>query len=413
MVSNPLSKLQVQWKVQQQSKPGPSRWKELYISKDDDNDKDKQQPQDATKEESFTSTVQDATTTTSDLTDRPLGTETPFGYKRDKVYLLEPPNNSLPSSVIVFVGGAGIGEWPHIAYGEFLTRVSNQLNAAILAVPYQIDKLDHFALAKQVGELARKGLLTCEDDTKLQYSRDLQTFLLCHSLGCKLASLYVAATDFEFDGMGFISFNNFGFGRTISMVKDFASTLSSSMGGGANPFAGGMGSAFGRDDTTKQILNQVFDFAESAISTIGIEFTPSPQETERLFEIRWNEERQRKTRFFSFDKDTLHDTERISELLGRQTVDVSQLEGNHLTPVFYRLGLDQLDIPPEAEGYVRDAIGGIQSASFGDEAELDALVSEVCNWILGKEPSVRPKWQQDLPQIVGEEDSRTSTADNV
>jgi hypothetical protein len=54
--------------------------------------------------------------------------ETPINLKEeDFVYLLEPPNNSLPSCLIVFTGGAGLGTYPQIAYNELLLRISNRL----------------------------------------------------------------------------------------------------------------------------------------------------------------------------------------------------------------------------------------------------------------------------------------------
>ena len=253
IISNALSQLDTRWKLQQrqerQEGAQSNPWTELWI-----NDEEAEN-----------------VGTDSNAKD---GTSTDIRPNKKKVYLLSPP--TLPSSIIVFVGGAGIGYIPHVTYGEFLTRVSHRLNAAVLAIPYQIGTLDHFGLSKQVGELARKALLQLEDDAQfVGYSRDLPTFGLAHSLGCKLLALYIAATDLDLDRLGFVSFNNFGFSKTISMVKDFAQALTASMGKGptATDGSGGFGQ-FASDASTQQILNQVFDFAESAISTIGIEFSP-------------------------------------------------------------------------------------------------------------------------------------------
>ena len=108
--------------------------------------------------------------------------------------------------------------------------------------------------------------MQCEDE--LQYPPSLPVYCLAHSLGCKLSTIYMAATDQEYDGVAFMSYNNFGFGRTIGMAREFADAIgaSVSMGQAApSPF---------RQDSTRKILEQVFEFAESAVSMIGIDFSP-------------------------------------------------------------------------------------------------------------------------------------------
>jgi hypothetical protein len=62
---------------------------------------------------------------------------------------------------------------------------------------------------------------------------------------------------------------------------------------------------------------------------------------------------------------------------------------------------------------VREAVGGYQSVSFGNEEQLDALVTELCGFILGGGPPTRPaKWQRDRPLLAGSAPSPASAAGN-
>ena len=352
-MTSALARLDQQWKIQQKAKP-KSRWTQITLKNDNDDDSDSL-------------------------------------MAPDQVYLLEPPSLSVPSCVIVFVGGAGLGQYPQVAYNELLIRVSDRLNAAIIAAPFAVG-LDHFSLAKRVGELSRKAMIHCEDDPNLLYPINLPTYCLGHSLGCKLLSIYLAATDQEFDGIGFMSFNNFAFAQTITMAKQFAQTIAGAQG---NDFTG-----FMKNAATQNIVNQVLDFASTAVSAIGLDFTPTPAETERLVTLKFDANRQQRTRLFSFDDDTLDNSQDFVKACENGPGPlVSGLPGTHLTPVFFKFGID--DLPEETRGMARDATGGLESASFGNEAELQALVDEVVAWIKGSKPSRKPKWSAERPKLAG------------
>eukprot|EP00545_Synedropsis_sp_CCMP1620_P002527 CAMPEP_0119028084 /NCGR_PEP_ID=MMETSP1176-20130426/38298_1 /TAXON_ID=265551 /ORGANISM="Synedropsis recta cf, Strain CCMP1620" /LENGTH=428 /DNA_ID=CAMNT_0006984143 /DNA_START=38 /DNA_END=1324 /DNA_ORIENTATION=- len=369
-----LARMDQQWKIQQAQPRGPkSRWSKILLDKDDDEEND----------ESMDDNDDD---------------DAPQQQSQDFVYLLEPP--TLPSCIIVFLGGAGLGQFPHIAYSEFLTRVSDRLNAAVVAAPYTVG-LDHFTIAKKAGEKLRKGILKCNDEK--QYSSTLPTYCLGHSLGCKLSTIYMAATSQDYDGIGYIAYNNFGFSQTIGMARDFADQLRKASNNGSGGSTSSTGSAEG-------MLNSLFGLAETAVGALGLEFTPSPEDMRRLTELKYTNEWKKKTRLFMFDEDTLDTTPDFVASCGN-TVDVSGLPGNHLTPVFLQLKLSDYmsDLPPEARGMASEA-AGFDGASFGDEEDLDALVEEVCGFILGKGPSRRPAQMDSLPLIIsgGEADESSS-----
>lgn len=351
-LTSALSRVDKAWKIRQKSQQG-SRWTRLVLTKDAE-----------AREESMGYGNKESTI----LDD---GSE-----REDFVYLLEPPNLMNPSCLIIFFGGAGLGTFPQVAYEEFLTRISNRMNAAIIAAPYPV-ALDHFQLSKRVGELARRAILHCEEDPRRLYNPKLPVYCLAHSLGCKLACIYAAATGQEFDGIGFVGFNNFGFGKTIGMAKEFAQSIQQQIGGG-----GGRGIPRSNEN-----LDKIFDVAQTVLNSIGLEFSPSPADTERLVSLKFDESRVSRTRLFVLDKDNLDDSDSFIRACkdGGFSPEVSALQGNHLTPVYFKLDLNGLS--EEARELARESLGGFESASFGNEDDLAALVEEVCGFLLGEEPN--------------------------
>mmetsp|Transcript_17958 Transcript_17958/g.39282 ORF Transcript_17958/g.39282 Transcript_17958/m.39282 type:complete len:463 (+) Transcript_17958:62-1450(+) len=307
----------------------------------------------------------------------------PPAVKEEFVYLLEPTPPTTPSCVILFTGGAGLGTYPHIAYSELLKRTSARLNAAVIAAPYDIG-LDHFEIAKKNGELLRKAVIKLEDERG--YSDSLPKFMLSHSLGGKLQTLSLAATGIgqELQGIGFMSYNNFGFGSVVQQTKTFAKELQGGMSGGGR-------SSMGIDE---EMMDGIMNFAEMAIGMVGIEFSPSPADTERIVSSKFDSELQQKTRLFVFDDDDLDSSEDFVEACKAGDgagPSVSGLPGSHLAPVYIKLGLNDLDLPEEARDIAGEVSGGFQSASFGDEDLMQGAVNEVCDWILGKGPTRGPR----------------------
>lgn len=291
------------------------------------------------------------------------------------VYLLEPASGGAPSCVIFFLGGAVLGLFPHIAYSTFLKRVAERTNAAVVAIPYEVG-LDHFSIAQRAVSRMKGAVVQCEDSRG--YPSSLPKYAIGHSLGCKLHSIGVAATGIgeELAGLGFVSFNNFGFAETMTMARSFAKEMQLGGGGGVGPAP----------------FDALFDLASMAIGAVGLEFTPSPDDLDRIVKRKFNDEVLKKIRLFKFDDDDLDSSTRFLHCFDDEGADdtngkpsVSELPGTHLTPVFLKLGVD--DLPEEAREMAGAVTGGFQNASFGNEEVLDTLVEEVSDWMLGKSPS--------------------------
>jgi hypothetical protein len=396
-LTSSLARLDQQWKIQQASGRG-SRWTKLFLPKDQD-------PEEVNVE------AEDVSSTFPTTND-----------SEDYVWLLEPPSSSIPSCILVFTGGAGLGQFPQVAYNELLTRVSDRLNALCIAAPYSVG-LDHFALAKQTGERIRRALVYLQDDDRRPYITEStmpRTYALAHSLGCKLQTIYVAATGQEFDGIGFLAYNNFSFAKTIQMARTFAQQLRQSTTNSKSRRNGQFGSSTsGSDD----LINGILDFAEMAVGAIGVDFSPNARDTERLIELRYDDRLQSKTRVFVFDDDNLDSSQEfVKACSGGLGPSLCGLPGGHLAPVFFQWSMDDLagfdenNIPLEAREMAKEALGGFQSASFGDETSLNALVDAICGWILGQPPGRDPIWasnvnELEIPKIAGSSTSSTSTAD--
>ena len=417
-ITSALATLDQQWQIQQRTSvadgQGKPRWSKLFLP----------------KEESMA--------------------DEDYYEQEEYVWMLEPPSNSIPSCVVAFTGGAGLGQFPQVAYNELLSKISDKLNAVCITVPYEVG-LDHFSLAKKTGERIRRALLILNEnssdedsnsnsnsnndgdddenendgsgtsdgssaDTNIVRSR-LPTYSLAHSLGCKLQTIYMAATGLEnsFDGVGFMAYNNFSFAKTITMARSFAQELRG--GNNNNMNMGNMGNP--------EMINNFFDFAEMAVGAIGVDFSPNSQDTERLIKLRYNDKLKAKTRMFVFDKDNLDSSQEFISACNdsfdgnygssSNNLSVSNLSGGHLTPVYFQLNTDDLakeamgglgdNFSPENINMAKEAMGGFQGASFGDDEAFGGLVDEVCDWILGKPPSTA-----SMPKISSSSSSSSTSS---
>merc|ERR1712127_616648 len=100
-----------------------------------------------------------------------------------------------------------------------------------------------------------------------------------------------------------MSYNNFGFKDTISMVKEFADNFSKD---GSSRSTGDAATGQGFDGA---LFDQILNFAGDAAGMMGFEFNPNPETMDRIVEMKFNQDIQRKTRLFVFEDDELDSSE--------------------------------------------------------------------------------------------------------
>ncbi|QYX33490.1 DUF1350 family protein [Sphaerospermopsis torques-reginae] len=192
-----------------------------------------------------------------------------------------------PIGIIHFLGGAFVATAPHLTYRWLLEQLAAK-GYVVIATPF-VNTLDHQAIAESV-------LLNFERTLeRLHYSGELRKLYLPiygigHSMGCKLHLLIGSVFPVERAGNILISFNNYTAKDAIPLVEQLNSTL-------------------------------------------AIEFTPTPLETNQLVEERYQI---RRNFLIKFSNDNLDQSAILTKILQKrfpEMVTVQTLPGNHTTPL--------------------------------------------------------------------------------
>jgi len=239
-------------------------------------------------------------------------------------WVLLPPR---PVAVIHFLGGAFVATAPQTTYRRLLEYLASR-GYAIFATPF-INTLDHTAIAQTVFRNFERALIQLQDNSQIKPY--LPIYGLGHSMGCKLHLLIGSLFPVERAGNMLISFNNFSASRAIPLVEQL--TLA-----------------------------------------IPLEFTPTPEETNRLIEQQY---RVRRNLLVQFSKDDIDQTPLLAKLLRERfptMISVQQLPGTHLTP----LGQD-LDWQPGTVFTPFDAVGQWMRQTL--YRELYQLEKRLLQWL--------------------------------
>lgn len=192
-----------------------------------------------------------------------------------------------PIGIIHFLGGAFVATAPHLTYRWLLEQLAAK-GYVVVATPF-VNTLDHQAIAESV-------LLNFERTIeRLHYSGELRKLYLPiygigHSMGCKLHLLIGSVFPVERAGNILISFNNYTAKDAIPLVEQLNSTL-------------------------------------------AIEFTPTPLETNQLVEESYHI---RRNFLIKFSNDNLDQSAILTKILQKrfpEMVTVQTLPGNHTTPL--------------------------------------------------------------------------------
>ncbi|WP_017315207.1 DUF1350 family protein [Mastigocladopsis repens] len=198
-------------------------------------------------------------------------------------WVLVPRN---PIGIIHFLGGAFVATAPHLTYRWLLEQLASK-GYAIIATPF-VNTLDHNAIAKSVLLNFERALERLYDGSTIR-KRSLPIYGIGHSMGCKLHLLIGSLLPVERAGNILISFNNYGARDAIPLIEQF--------------------------------------------NLAAVEFTPSPLETNKLVQERYNV---RRNLLLKFTNDTLDQSVALTELLKQrfpEMVTVQTLNGTHTTPL--------------------------------------------------------------------------------
>ncbi|MBW4479171.1 MAG: DUF1350 family protein [Tolypothrix brevis GSE-NOS-MK-07-07A] len=192
-----------------------------------------------------------------------------------------------PIGIIHFLGGAFVATAPHLTYRWLLEQLAEK-GYVVIATPF-VNTLDHIAIAKSVNLNFDRVIERLQDSSALR-KRYLPIYGLGHSMGCKLHLLIGSTLSVERAGNILISFNNYAARDAIPLVEQFNTTF-------------------------------------------AIEFTPSPLETNKLVQERYNV---RRNLLIKFSNDTLDQSAGLKEILQQrfpEMVTVQTLPGSHVTPL--------------------------------------------------------------------------------
>jgi Protein of unknown function (DUF1350) len=199
-------------------------------------------------------------------------------------WVLVPRN---PIGIIHFLGGAFVATAPHITYRLLLEHLAEK-GYAVIATPF-VNTLDHTEIAKTVLLNFDRALERLYEYSLIR-KQYLPIYGVGHSMGCKLHLLIGSLFEVERAGNILISFNNYAAKEAIPLVEQFS-------------------------------------------SSVNIEFTPTPRETNKLVQIDY---KIRRNLLIQFSNDTIDQSRPLSEILQARfpgMVTVQTLTGTHVTPL--------------------------------------------------------------------------------
>jgi hypothetical protein len=233
-----------------------------------------------------------------------------------------------PSAIIHFLGGALVATAPQLTYRWLLEELAKK-GYLIVATPF-VNTLDHIEIARDVLNKFENTLDRLYNTKTLRKSY-FPVYGVGHSMGSKLHLLIGSLFEVERAGNILISFNNYPARDAIPMVEQLSSIMS-------------------------------------------IEFTPSPQETNRLIADNYQI---RRNLLVKFADDNLDQSMLLANILEPRfpgMIALKKMTGNHQTPLGQDVSwsVGQVFTPLDAIGqWVKQQV----------YRELNQLKQEILHWL--------------------------------
>lgn len=331
-----------------------------------------------------------------------------------------------PRGVVHFLGGALLGAFPSASYDVTCRLLSEYANVVVIATPYELS-LDHGTLAEEAQRNFQEAWATLR--AKYGLPPDLPVHRIGHSLGAKLQLLslcggmaaenatvgevvllgsgddaeFAAPTDFGSSAskedvlrsppcasLTLMAYNNFSAVDTISLIEEVAAEL-----GGKPGLDAGIRFALGA-------VPMVARMAERAAATVGVEFSPGPEETLRMASTSFSAPA-KGTLILSFPEDKLDQRDDLLEAINGGVTSPGPAKAEtlpvvargHLAPVCVTVDVGDAAANAAAAAGADEATqrrarergadampGGAKKLSLGDEAAAKAVAMRVAENLL-------------------------------
>ena len=305
------------------------------------------------------------------------------------------PNALRTWGYVHFVGGAVLGNFPHVCYDAVLREVSNRTGVTVVATPFELTT-KHGEIAKRCERKFRRSLKKlCVKDGVAEEAK-VPVFQIAHSLGCKIlvvSQLWqkdkerMDEEDEEEDkgeeemyakkvingGHFLMAFNNASATDSIKIIEKFAKEILQKRAGVSDE---------DEEDAADKQFETIFDrlvpFAEVAAKAAGLDFVPNA--TEVLEGVRAGKFTSPRVTLCAFTNDELDQSESLREALSDGKVGLTkrrEIPGDHMSPIL--LDLDKYASMNPA------LLGRLSGIKIGDDKVIDNIVDEICEWL--KSPS--------------------------
>jgi Protein of unknown function (DUF1350) len=302
------------------------------------------------------------------------------------------PSRARPRGIVHFLGGAFAGAAPYLFYSSIIDRIADS-GYTVVVTPYSVT-FQHDRCARNVHTAFINALQELRQTPKLTWTAPVgaPTHGVGHSNGALMHAMIGSLIKNPINTSNvLVSFNNRQVSEAVPLPLDPLQALVQPVRGD-NRLESMAKSAVGQilstaeefgavDSVMRKNIEQIIPAATqlgSVFDEVGDgsqDFTPSPEENERLFERTYNVPR---TLLVQFEDDNIDQSIKLEQVLQRRVprggVERMKMIGNHLTPVG---ASPQIRVP----GAFGPAEAIAQAALSLSQADLRRAGQQIVSWM--------------------------------